>query len=83
MGIRKPNPLTRQPIDIRRWNPGAIVVALRVSLAHIISHDEDDVGPIGGFGRRIASDRSRHEPDGRQDENREDEARSGGHVVLV
>jgi len=48
--LGKAHPLAGEGIDVRRGDFTA--VASEVGVAHVIDHDEDDVGALGSAGRR-------------------------------
>ena len=48
MSVAEPHPLAGQPIDIGCRYFGTCVVAAWIAIAHVIGHDQHDVGWRGG-----------------------------------
>ncbi|MCK7540097.1 MAG: hypothetical protein MZV63_58920 [Marinilabiliales bacterium] len=45
MGVREPDALGGQPVDVRSRDAGIGIVTSRVAVAHVVREDQDDIGP--------------------------------------
>ena len=55
MTIRKEDALGRQPVNVRRCDPGRLV-APEIPVTHVIGKDEQDIGRLIPFGFFLSSD---------------------------
>ena len=52
MGVREEDTLPRQPVHVRCRDFAVRIVAAHIAIAHVIGHDEDDVGPFSALVQR-------------------------------